>query len=398
MLFVNRSGGIEIRGLLPKSISRRKQRLEPVLEKNVFVPNYSSAELADAVRINTQLILENSLETQFKAVEVIDENTVPDSEILMFLVCKALDDVPVVVPDLTVSTKNNIEEKPGVKIESVALTPESNCLLIVATNLLQRLNSLRQILGSLVKSGYILTREDIDFEPDEKYQDIDILTIFKTPNEKLILLRKSQLPVETTFIKVSSKDFQWLPNLQKQLANESNVVIYCDNEETEGVLGLINCLRREPKGHKVKCFFIMDRAPEFNPENEFYKNQLQKNLAINVYKNKSWGTYRHLLLKKLDEIECLHSFVNVTTRGDLSTLKWLEGSLDYDTELGKDQVLISVYYAAINFKDIMTASGRVNIENFTTNRLEQECPVGFEICGRDLRYWTWKKLLFKSNV
>ena len=75
-----RSGGIEIHGIQVKSVFKKKPRLEPVLEKNVFVPNNLLLELEEAVRVNTQIILENSLETNFKAVELINEFTDPNGE------------------------------------------------------------------------------------------------------------------------------------------------------------------------------------------------------------------------------------------------------------------------------------------------------------------------------
>jgi fatty acid synthase len=103
------------------------------LEKYEFVPNQEWLDLTQLMRVNIQIILENSLETQFKAVELLEGS----DEILSPLVCKMLDDVPVVTPDLTVSTKTDLDPITGVKIEQFVLTPESNLLLIVATKLLK---------------------------------------------------------------------------------------------------------------------------------------------------------------------------------------------------------------------------------------------------------------------
>jgi fatty acid synthase len=41
------------------------------------------------------------------------------------------------------------------------------------------------------------------------------------------------------------------------------------------------------------------------------------------------------------------------------------------------------YYSAINFKDIMLASGRISAEAITTDRIEQECLIGIEFAGLD---------------
>lgn len=64
-------------------------------------------------------------------------------------------------------------------------------------------------------------------------------------------------------------------------------------------------------------------------------------------------------------------------RGDLSTLCWIQGALDINHE----QNVINVQYASINFRDIMLATGRLAVEVFGTNRLDQECILGFEYAG-----------------
>jgi hypothetical protein len=50
-------------------------------------------------------------------------------------------------------------------------------------------------------------------------------------------------------------------------------------------------------------------------------------------------------------------------------------------------------YSAINFKDIMLATGRISAETITTDRIEQECMIGFEFAGLDPKY-----LRFQSNT
>lgn len=64
-------------------------------------------------------------------------------------------------------------------------------------------------------------------------------------------------------------------------------------------------------------------------------------------------------------------------RGDLSTLSWFEGPID----ARKVQDVVNVQYASINFRDVMLATGRLSAEVFGTNRLDQECILGFEFSG-----------------
>jgi fatty acid synthase len=339
---LRRSGGIEIRGLTAKSIAKKKPRLEPVLEKYVFVPNQESLDLSQLIRINIQIILENSLENQFKAVELLEGS----GELLSPLVCKVLDDVPVVTPELIVSTKTALDPIPGVTIEHFVLTPESNLLLIIATKLLQNPTSLKLVLNSLHPKGFVLTREEVDFEISD-LDNIEVVTEYTTVKEKLILFKKSEEKTDTKFVEVSSNNSEWLSQLQNFVKSEANVVVYGQNRDPDGLIGLVNCLRREPGGHKVKCVFMMDEAPDFDPQLPFYGDQLRKNLAINIYKSGKWGTYRHLLLEELQEVECEHCFGDVSVKGDLSTMRWLEGALIDESRLPETRV--PIYVSAVYF-------------------------------------------------
>ena len=55
-----------------------------------------------------------------------------------------------------------------------------------------------------------------------------------------------------------------------------------------------------------------------------------------------------------------HAYVNVLTRGDLSSLKWIESPLKYfRPEDNPEKDLCSVYYTSLNFRDIMLATGKL---------------------------------------
>lgn len=92
-----------------------------------------------------------------------------------------------------------------------------------------------------------------------------------------------------------------------------------------------------------------------------------------------WGSLRHLELfnELVEKPRNDHCFGNVLQRGDLSTLAWLDGPLNGNSS---DRI-VNVQYASINFRDIMLATGRLNSEVVGTNRLQQECILGFEYAG-----------------
>lgn len=128
-----------------------------------------------------------------------------------------------------------------------------------------------------------------------------------------------------------------------------------------------------------------ESAPEFSLDNPLYKTQLKKDLALNVFKNKVWGSYRHLLLEPPSLIEVNHCYINTTIRGDLSSLKWLAGPIVPFVKKPEESKLVHVYYTALNFRDIMLATAKLAPEVIARGRINQESVIGFEYVGRTER-------------
>lgn len=72
-----------------------------------------------------------------------------------------------------------------------------------------------------------------------------------------------------------------------------------------------------------------------------------------------------------------HCYANVLQRGDLSSLTWIQGSID----VTKIKNLVKIQYASLNFRDIMLATGRLTVDVLGNSRLEQECVLGLEFSG-----------------
>jgi fatty acid synthase len=101
------------------------------------------------------------------------------------------------------------------------------------------------------------------------------------------------------------------------------------------------------------------------------------------FRNGQWGSYRHLTLvphqippNPQSEVS---AFLSITNRGDLSSLKWIQQPLKLKTN-GKHEV-VRVHYAALNFRDVMIATGRVGPEMFGDKRSDQLRILGFEFSG-----------------
>lgn len=191
--------------------------------------------------------------------------------------------------------------------------------------------------GVLVENGTILSREPLSFDPTSITQnDLEILAVHTTPSEKLVLFTKRKQEGESfTLIdlKNGSEKFEWLATFQNAIKNEERVLLYSENEPLNGILGLVKCIRKELGGERTRCFILQEGAPKFAVNAEFYQKQLRKGFAINIYKDNTWGTYRHLLLEETEEVDSKHCFVNAITRGDLSSLKWIEAPMQTESDL-----------------------------------------------------------------
>ncbi|OWR55047.1 fatty acid synthase [Danaus plexippus] len=386
---VIRAGGVEIRGLHATPISRKNPLGVPVLEKNVFVPNFgkSKMKIEDILRANIQLVLENIQTYKVKAIEVIDEEYKTNNyEPIMEIVGEVLGDLPLIQADMTVFSEEPIEMPSNIVVENKKATAESNTIIYIGANLLRRPEVLKPALSTLRDKGFLISREKDLINPKDFSDKFDIISIQDTGVEYLVLFRKRIGAKPAKFIKIVTTDdtYSWIDKVKEELKVGQKLVLYNEDEPINGLLGLVNCLRREPGGEVVHGLLIADpSAPAFNPDLEFYEEQLDKDMALNVYQDGQWGTYRHLLLGDLDVVNAHHAFVNTTTIGDLSTLKWLEGPIRENTVF-KDpySILIHVYCAALNFRDVMTAMGRVTVDAVARGRLAQECVQGFEVVGR----------------
>lgn len=53
------------------------------------------------------------------------------------------------------------------------------------------------------------------------------------------------------------------------------------------------------------------------------------------------------------------AYVNVLTRGDLSSLSWIASPLNHSETSNPNSQLCRVYYSSLNFRDIMLATGKL---------------------------------------
>lgn len=119
------------------------------------------------------------------------------------------------------------------------------------------------------------------------------------------------------------------------------------------LIELFTGLKREPGGDRIRCIFNgTEEKIELTDELK------QKDLFFNIYKKeKGVGAYRHYTMNLERTKQVKDAYVDVVTKGDLSSLRWLE--LDRNWKDDPDARIININYAALNFKDVMVATGRV---------------------------------------
>lgn len=161
------------------------------------------------------------------------------------------------------------------------------------------------------------------------------------------------------------------------------------NDQSNGIIGLVNCLRREPGCESVRCYYD-PTSP--SPITSIDDDILRRDLVITVRdaSTKLLGSMRHSLLQISERKKSSnHAYVDIKTKGDMSSFRWLESSTKYfskmplECRLSPDEVLVNVFYAALNFKDVMVASGRISSEAYPSATGLSGASLGMEFSGTD---------------
>jgi len=202
-----------------------------------------------------------------------------------------------------------------------------------------------------------------------------------------------------------------------------NIWLIANDTIYNGVIGMVNCLRKEPGGERIRFLFDQRKVSPFKfsrQEIEFEKiikpekegdeekkelcksdafiditsleqdsnlvNLIKQDLIYNcIDSDGRYGSFRHFTVSELLEnqkVKTEEAHVNVATRGDLSSFRWYEAPYKYLEPEVKEKNLISVYYSSLNFRDIMLASGRLPLDALPVSIALSDCILGLEFSGR----------------
>ncbi|KAG9267961.1 fatty acid synthase [Astyanax mexicanus] len=279
---------------------------------------------------------------------------------------------------------------PATLLENLASSAKEGGFVLLHTLLRgDTLGETVAFLNSLDNQNGLLTQ--VEWEKLFEKASLKVLMMKKSFYGSVLFLgRRQTAEKQPITLSVDSTDYKWVENLKSILAEASEKPVWITATNSHnGVVGMVNCLRQEPGGNRIRCAFVSNLkkssgAPSLLLTHKDMQTVLQKDLSINVYRDGQWGTFRHQLLPQdLSEELTEQAYVNVLTRGDLSSLRWIASPLRHFVPSNPNVQLCRVYYSSLNFRDIMLATGKLPPDAIPGDIALQQCMLGMEFSGRD---------------
>ncbi|VTJ57756.1 Hypothetical predicted protein [Marmota monax] len=272
-----------------------------------------------------------------------------------------------------------------------AAVKEGGFLLLHAVLRGHALGDILALLSSEPQHGPSLLSQD-EWESLFSKTALHLVGLKKSFYGSVLFLCRRPAPQDSPiFLPVEDSSFQWVDSLKGVLAESSSQPVWLTATScpTSGVVGLVNCLRREPGGHRIRCILLSNLSstspiPKVDLGSTELQRVLQGDLVMNVYRDGAWGAFRHFPLEQdKPEEQTRHAFVNVLTRGDLSSIRWVCSPLRHVQPSSPGMQLCTIYYASLNFRDIMLATGKLSPDAIPGKWANRDCMLGMEFSGRD---------------
>ncbi|CAF3688455.1 unnamed protein product [Adineta steineri] len=372
------SGGIELIGLHCTGTSKKNKQQNTILESYLFTP-FNNETIDNELNSCLYLILENTLTTTLSLCQIGNEKL--SEEIFNFYsqqpAIKSFEYTLVTsLPAEEMNSKLNLIEN----LSSITTSVD----LVIVNKTETNTYDWEKLFSTCKTNGFLLVSSDINI-PTDQFQNASFIQVAQRKNYQL-WKKLSNENLNDTIVYLDEKNFQWIEQIKTLLTNSSIQRIWLVSKQLDnGILGFVNCLRREPGGQALRCIQIQDSENILN-EN-ILKTLKNKDLAINIYRNGVWGSYVHQHLQTSNDsawIETDNAHVNVLNRGDLSSLTWLQSPII--TNENKENPYLdtcTVHYASLNFRDIMLATGKLSPEAIPGYLKMQGCLLGLEFAGLD---------------
>jgi fatty acid synthase len=142
--------------------------------------------------------------------------------------------------------------------------------------------------------------------------------------------------------------------LLEDTESRSTLWIEGDANRAPGVLGMVSSARLESSREHIRTLYVDSDVSKVSHENR--DRMLRSDLIFNVIRNDRLGTYHYLQRESTATKEPANIELAVGTPGDLSSLHWHTAPM----APANAKEIYEVCYAAINFRDIMLASGKLS--------------------------------------
>ncbi|KAK5638074.1 hypothetical protein RI129_012369 [Pyrocoelia pectoralis] len=350
-----RSTCAQARGLLSGRTMKRANLDTPILRNYKFVPLESKLETTEAVVVNIALILENIGETPLRVAECNEPLSVQISDLISEFKTTAV----------------------SCNVFDVKTMMMKGTNLVIISRALNRIELVRETVTKLKEGDFLLLHEFVE-HPLSNFPTISntvTVSVYHTQRETVLLLQKSPEFQQPRVVRISN-DVPPISELETYLGMGEKVVILTEGNPRSGIIGLVNSLRLR-YGRCVSCIFITGKAPRFNIEDHFYKEQLKKSLRVNVWNGNKWGTYVSIPIH-VEKRKCAHA-IGMVKKGSLGHFRWVEGPLRPCSD-----GLARVHCVGLNFQDAMVATGKINPLFYPEGIEPNSLNLGMEFAGRDL--------------
>lgn len=393
------AGGVQILGLhatvAPKG---GKRQAAATLEEFTFVPymedNMEENLMKRSMKTTLDVVLENGGGTKLRIVELVAGSEPKFPEVLRLLATQ-----PMLSTECTVAG-NGLEEIPedlindlGVKqlpwdLASGYPGPAAAADLVLLPGALITAALLDEIKNVVTDKGFILVH---GLKSTNSFAGFQVVAQKKeAAGLAIILLRKlsDNILTKPVMIDVDDMSFSWVDQVKSAMdgvsSSQDRIYLISKSANINGMVGLVNCLRQEEGGASVRCIFDASQGKNKKPSVTPMSVIIERDLVMNVFRDGEWGSFRHIPMPTVATVETDHAYVNVLTRGDLASLKWIESPVKYfSARDNPDKSLCSVYYTSLNFRDIMLATGKLPPDAIPGDMASQDCILGMEISGRD---------------
>lgn len=180
-----------------------------------------------------------------------------------------------------------------------------------------------------------------------------------------------------------SDDYEWVEKIKQIIAedgdNHDRIWLIANDSYLNGITGLGCSLKEEKFGSKIRI--ILAPYWDIHKNEKVFQQLREKDVLINVFKNQSWGSFRHVDLDPHDEVKIsdrqyLLKCIKTPSNGTYQ----LEPNFFRSKRISEGEKYITNYFAPLNHFDLFEAKKEIiTSESKTLNPWSSS--MGYEFAG-----------------